>query len=308
MPFFYTEEQLLSNLAVAIAGSGEAPVVSFNSLTGSPYDNSNLSTALNDKADLDVAFSTRNLLITALPSLDFNDLFVLNNGIYHIRSIDTAIALNLPSNYQTTNGGFVSIKSSYNELLSIKVFTQVTLYEVKPTGSFNIYSRNYLYSRIPLWGSWSSIALDVVLSSETQNGLMSKTDFSKLLYATSIVDVGGLNPDENFTNNIFASIPKYQNLMIYAGNTIKTIILPDLENDPTKSSFDYTGDTWSIQNSSTSSVAINIIASNNREILDGLNGLLTIYTIGPNVKSVFKWEDKNIDPNNRTTPVRWVVQ
>jgi hypothetical protein len=147
------------------------------------------------------------------------------------------------------------------------------------------------------------------LATETSNGLMSFVDYKKLLYITTANQLKDADIDNN---NSYHLTPEMALVYCYMTTKTPNIFLPDVSADPNKTSYNYDGDTWSIENNLSSAKSIFVksdltIGGQPITIYDPVNGVVSQVEIKPNVTVLFRWCDNNIDPNNRTNPVRWEI-
>ncbi len=319
-----------NNGAYIQAGGGSS--ARWGNITGNLSDQTDVQNALNGKIDVVSGaiigtlptFTSNGQLVDSYKSITLDPTDVTDDTVPTSLAVKTAIGQAISSG-RSFRGGWSASSDNYpatggsgtaNAILAgdIWIITSGGFLAGEP-----VYPGDQIMAIIDTPGQTSSnwiIIPEKELASETQNGLMSSQDYLKSLWAFAVPDLkeNGIVPASlNFdSGGNFYSHPEYRTIESFPMTGTRTLFLPDLENDPKKTSNKYDTDYYDITRNKTSQVPLIIKDRNGRDIIDDNGATLTQYVletsgVSDTITVRFSWNDPNPDPNNRIYPVNWVI-
>ena len=255
-------------------------------------------------------------------TLTFGDRFLISNGTNALLPQASGEWLGQDNKIATWN----STDWDYQPLVTGNAVTT----QESPKRSF-IYQGTY-WQPTALW------ILSTRIADSISAGLMSTTDYSKLLYSSTATNIKisnnlpeeklKFNPSSTYYEFIYlikfskiVVIPELNEELITSvdnnypvnvlvrGNII--ITLPDPREDPNKSSFAYDGDVFKVQLIENPFNIDNIVVKAPNGLTIKQNGTDIAgnvgVIVGRNVETVFRWSDNNPDPNNKIKPVGYEI-
>jgi hypothetical protein len=151
--------------------------------------------------------------------------------------------------------------------------------------------------------------ISIKSASDITSGSLSRNDFVKILYSTTLNEVYDADLD---VNDKFYLPFYFQETEVYAVTKPATIVLPNFLTDPNKSSYNYDGDMIWVGSNYTSAHDISVVCEATLSgspvpIIDPKSGVILTSIVANNVSIGYRWCDNNPNPSSRTNPVFWKV-